>query len=112
MKTIPLFFCLLISHFLIAQTTIPKPIISISKKSNPVFEFSATKPHILCGAAAEEFFNYFWEFGDGNYAETAEQNIEHIYGKPGNYKVRCFVTPRYCAQGLGYPSDPFFGKSN
>ena len=48
------------------------------------------------GAANEPYWNYTWEFGDGNYADGKElNNIKYTFQENGTYKVRLSLTPFY-----------------
>jgi len=59
---------------------------SPSKMQNVTFDASSTDPR------GGVIISYFWDFGDGNKANTTGQIILHAYVAPGNYNATLTVT--------------------
>lgn len=62
--------------------------------ANGTFKFnSVLRPLRQIAGAPAPFYNYFWEFGDGDF--SFEQNPTHIYKDTADVNVRLFATNNY-----------------
>jgi hypothetical protein len=66
---------------------------TIKEDGNKVTFTPVMPPQIPMAGAPKPFYNYFWEFGDGNFSK--EENPTHIYASTGEFTPHLSVKSSY-----------------
>lgn len=93
-KQLLLFLTVLSSGFAVAQSPIPREAdIQIAPKGEGYQFIPLTPPLEQVAGAPAAFYQYYWEFGDGNFSFLKEP--EHAYAQEKEYEVQLWATGSY-----------------
>ncbi len=87
-------WCLLAPIGLEAQCTTTTSLV-YNDRNGRLQLLDAAPPPGAAKSQNEPYWQYFWEFGDGNYATSRTPSVTYFYSEPGSYPVRVSLTPYY-----------------